>query len=199
MLELERQVSRPYHMTSLSWTRPQIISTNQHQHQRHQSHFQIYHLRFNRQNKYPNTNHLNTNITNQKKLFTLQNQTHAHNTYIYLSIYIYIYTQKFFFLSLFHFVKYYSPLCYCILCLQLHTLCCYCCCCSSSMAVGVCFLLVCIITVFSSLRLGSCSLCPKDSNLFLYALHSQCPISISPNPPLQVRFLFFFLFNFTFP
>ncbi|KAF3953781.1 hypothetical protein CMV_020802, partial [Castanea mollissima] len=42
---------------------------------------------------------------------------------------------------------------------------------------------------FSSLRLGSCSsssLCPKDSNLFLYALHSQCPISISPNPPLQV-------------
>ncbi|XP_050244912.1 5'-adenylylsulfate reductase-like 5 isoform X1 [Quercus robur] len=57
------------------------------------------------------------------------------------------------------------------------------------MAVGVCFLLVCIITVFSSLRLGSCSsssLCPKDSNLFLYALQSQCPISISPNPPLQV-------------
>ncbi|KAM3738450.1 hypothetical protein ACB098_09G131500 [Castanea mollissima] len=57
------------------------------------------------------------------------------------------------------------------------------------MAVGVCFLLVCIFTVFSSLRLGSCSsssLCPKDSDLFLYALHSQCPISISPNPPLQV-------------
>ena len=117
-------------------------------------------------------------------------------------IQLYIYSETFFFLL--HFVKYYSPLCYCILSLQLHTLCCCCCCCcccssSSSMAVGVCFLLVCIITVFSSLRLGSCSLCPKDSNLFLYALHSQCPISISPNPPLQVRFLFFFLFNFTFP
>ncbi|KAF5473668.1 hypothetical protein F2P56_010267 [Juglans regia] len=44
------------------------------------------------------------------------------------------------------------------------------------------------ITLFAWLRLASSSsvLCPKESNFFLYGLQSQCPLSISPNPPLQV-------------
>lgn len=50
------------------------------------------------------------------------------------------------------------------------------------------FLLFFYLTVLSSLRLVSSSsaLCPKESNLFLYALQSQCPLAISPNPPIQV-------------
>jgi hypothetical protein len=37
------------------------------------------------------------------------------------------------------------------------------------------------------------SICPDESALFLYDIQSQCPVSISPNPPLQVRFSLFYL------
>ncbi|XP_028761268.1 5'-adenylylsulfate reductase-like 5 [Neltuma alba] len=43
------------------------------------------------------------------------------------------------------------------------------------------------MTAFSLLQYASSSsLCHRDSALFLYSLKSQCPLSISPNPPLQV-------------
>ncbi|KAG2682796.1 hypothetical protein I3843_10G001500 [Carya illinoinensis] len=54
--------------------------------------------------------------------------------------------------------------------------------------MAVASLLFLYINLFAWLRLASSSsaLCPKESNLFLYGLQSQCPLSISPNPPLQV-------------
>ncbi|XP_054789654.1 5'-adenylylsulfate reductase-like 5 [Prosopis cineraria] len=43
------------------------------------------------------------------------------------------------------------------------------------------------MTAFSLLQYASSSsLCHRDSALFLYTLKSQCPLLISPNPPLQV-------------
>ncbi|CAN6719910.1 unnamed protein product [Malus baccata var. baccata] len=45
-----------------------------------------------------------------------------------------------------------------------------------------------IAALATSLRLVSSSsvLCPHDSDFFRYGLQSQCPISISPHPPLKV-------------
>ncbi|PON32519.1 DnaJ-like [Parasponia andersonii] len=53
------------------------------------------------------------------------------------------------------------------------------------MAVSLLFL---CITAFSSLQLASSSapLCALDSDSFLHRLQSQCPLSISPNLPIQV-------------
>ncbi|KAI9121017.1 hypothetical protein K1719_008050 [Acacia pycnantha] len=43
------------------------------------------------------------------------------------------------------------------------------------------------MTAFSLLQYASSSpMCHRDSSLFLYSLESQCPLSISPNLPLQV-------------
>ncbi|KAB5529558.1 hypothetical protein DKX38_019639 [Salix brachista] len=49
-----------------------------------------------------------------------------------------------------------------------------------------------LLSIGGAFSASALSICPNDSALFLYDIQSQCPVSISPNPPLQVRFSFFF-------
>ncbi|XP_065852900.1 5'-adenylylsulfate reductase-like 5 [Euphorbia lathyris] len=48
------------------------------------------------------------------------------------------------------------------------------------------FILFICFGAFSATRFVSASVCCTESSLFLSNLQSQCPISISPNPPLEV-------------
>ncbi|KAJ6974904.1 5'-adenylylsulfate reductase-like 5 [Populus alba x Populus x berolinensis] len=43
-----------------------------------------------------------------------------------------------------------------------------------------------LLSIGGASSASALSICPDESDLFLYDIQSQCPVSISPNPPLQV-------------
>jgi hypothetical protein len=50
-----------------------------------------------------------------------------------------------------------------------------------------------LLSIGGASSASALSICPDESALFLYDIQSQCPVSIYPNPPLQVRFSLFYL------
>ena len=60
--------------------------------------------------------------------------------------------------------------------------------CSSSMDKSVILLYIAALAASFRLVSSSSALCPHESDFFRYSLQSQCPISISPHPPLKVCF-----------
>ncbi|CAK7341439.1 unnamed protein product [Dovyalis caffra] len=46
-----------------------------------------------------------------------------------------------------------------------------------------------LLYIYGALSASALSICPKESALFMYDIQSQCPVSISPNSPLQVSWV----------
>uniref|UniRef100_A0A0A0KWM7 Uncharacterized protein n=1 Tax=Cucumis sativus TaxID=3659 RepID=A0A0A0KWM7_CUCSA len=68
----------------------------------------------------------------------------------------------------------------------------------AAFALFVYFLALCPFGFVSSSSLSRSSICPKESDFFLYGVRSQCPFSAVPSSPLQVLLSLFsvvFLFS----